>query len=668
MRPTNAASTQPTNMDHIIHLKLSDEQIPACHPYDNIDVFNRVQSTILVNGLPTSDANLVLGTATSSGKTISAELFIHATDGKVVYSAPMKALVNEKYREWSERFGQDRVAILTGDQRGASGPKIPREKLEEARIVVVTSEMLDHQSRVAIRDPDHWLHKTRLLIIDEAHIIGNDSRGAAAELGITRLGSTVRPRIVLLSATLPNVNDFARWVHGLNGKPTYTLNSPWRPVPLTWHIIPVRGSYYSARRNVMYDRAVKLIKRFEQDKFLIFVHEKKTGFALKKKLKSKGVMAEFHRADLGLKDRTDIESSFLEKDGDLRVLIATSTLAYGNNLPARRVIIMGTIRGQQPVDAADIIQMSGRAGRFGMDPEGDCYLLVDSVDEIDWDSLVNNSPEVFSTLTTQRNFRFQLLAEINLGTVKGMDDVMSWYASTLAGHQTEFDEDLIRQIVVQLEMMRMLDDNKGTFSVTKLGQMSNKYYMYPEDLHYWDEFIRTLKSNKLCDEIVSLLIGGAPTIRMEYIPAGHKPKVDKFVHKCDQIDGIYIRDEKKAFKPYVIYEHLSGNATDNPELSFHIRMITADIERLWSAICDIAALNDKKDLFTPEWLLRLQKGIPQQLAFLCSIPGIGPKRAWLLYVAGVTDPEVLKGTDRAVLVNCVGAKLADRIIEYRDKL
>jgi replicative superfamily II helicase len=99
-------------------LTLDDIEIPAVSPYTFLDKFNRVQSTIIANGLPTEDCNLVLGTATSTGKTISAELFIYATlptKKKTLYVAPMKSLVREKFDEWQNRFGKDNVAILTGD-------------------------------------------------------------------------------------------------------------------------------------------------------------------------------------------------------------------------------------------------------------------------------------------------------------------------------------------------------------------------------------------------------------------------------------------------------------------------------------------------------------------------------------------------------------------------
>ena len=88
-----------------------------------------------------------------------------------------------------------------------------------------------------------------------------------------------------------------------------------------------------------------------------------------------GVSAKFHNADLGLSERLEIENSFNKKRGGLRVLVSTSTLAWGRNLPARNVVILGVHRGIAEVDELDIIQMAGRAGRYGIDDAGFVYLI-----------------------------------------------------------------------------------------------------------------------------------------------------------------------------------------------------------------------------------------------------------------------------------------------------
>ena len=101
----------------------------------------------------------------------------------------------------------------------------------------------------------------------------------------------------------------------------------------------------------------------EHEKCLLFVHDKTTGKELVRQLRGEGVVTEFHNADAPKDTRKRIESEFKDPMGKIRVLVATSTLAWGVNVPAKNAIIVGTTRGINQVDLADIHQMAGRAGR-----------------------------------------------------------------------------------------------------------------------------------------------------------------------------------------------------------------------------------------------------------------------------------------------------------------
>jgi replicative superfamily II helicase len=643
-------------------LELLDEEIPTARPYTFIDNFNRVQSTIILNGLPTEDCNLVLGTATSTGKTISAELFIHAvlpTGKKVLYVAPMKSLVREKFDEWQGRFGRDKVAILTGDYKLTSSN---RHYLTNADIIVVTSEMLDSQTRTALRTENHWLNNIGLLIMDESHIIGSGARGPAAESGITRLCVVQKdepPRVVLLSATLPNEDDFANWLYNLNNKKTYTLNSPWRPVPLKWNFYPCKEKYYSAIRKNNINLACQLVRKYPDDKFLVFVHEKKTGHNLVAAMKKIGVYTEFHRADATMQKRIELESNFLDKNSDLRVLVSTSTLAYGNNLPARHVIILGTTRGTSPVDLADIIQMSGRAGRTGLDKVGDCHLLCQDNHTSKWSKLTQQSPSVKSALLDGRHLRFQVLAEIDLGVLQRVEELPAWFKKTLVGQQVDYPEDYFRDTLEKLVRMDMLTLKNNKLCVTDIGRVGTRYYFTPDDVYHWCTFA---KDNKVIDSDTKLagLIGGAPTLSIDYVPAEFKNTVSYYNKACRD-DGTRIK-MTNIFTPYALWSHLRGDANDKPNLRFYINNITNDIERIETAL---RALSKHIDLTLPEDMtVRIKHGVPKQLAFLVNIPGIGPKKAWLMYTAGMTDWEKLTKADRSTFVTCLGPKTADKVIQY----
>jgi superfamily II DNA/RNA helicase len=343
--------------------------------------FNRVQSTLLINNIHKDDVNLVLGTATSSGKTVCAELCMARTlarGGKVVYVSPLRALTQEKYDEWSETFGDDyQIAIMTGDHVLTDARA---NVVNDAHILCVTSEMLDSRTRKYGSDKSSWIDDVRLVVVDESHIIGTE-RGHAVEAGLMRLTRINQAaRVLLMSATMPNVMDFAKWLTALNAKKTEVINSPWRPTPLSWHFPRyAETGDYSANRTAKIDEAIRHVTDPDKDheKFLLFVHDKNTGNELLRKVRAEGIKSEFHNAGASKEVRDRIESEFKDPLGELRVLIATSTLAWGVNVPAQNAVIVGTTRGINSVDMADILQMAGRAGR-ALPPE--YYIVAPDID------------------------------------------------------------------------------------------------------------------------------------------------------------------------------------------------------------------------------------------------------------------------------------------------
>lgn len=647
----------------IVRLELGTELVPAGGPYSFIDNFNRVQSTLIRAGLPMSDSNLVLGTATSTGKTISSELFIHPTlrtGRKILYVAPMKALVSEKMDEWGERFKNHRVSILTGDFRGEAS--VMDDRLRDSDIVVMTTEMMDSQSRRAHRILDHWMRDVGLIVMDEGHIIGSESRGVPGEMGITRtcsLNPDNPPRIVILSATLPNADDFTGWLVRLNGKKTYSLNNAWRPVKLRWEFQPILAGAYAQSRNEMVRKTVALAQSKPDEKFLCFVHEKKTGHNLSKALEKAGINTEFHRADLSAVKRADIESRFKDRNSDLRVIIATSTLAWGCNLPAKNVVILGVTRGISPVDAADIIQMSGRSGRLGIDDSGTCYMMCPAGEISPWTRKVQNSPPVKSALLDERHLRFQILAEIDIGILNHPDDLPPWFDKTLVGRQVDYPEDHFFKAIERLVEMGMLTVKDDQLVVTPLGKVGTSLYFTPDDVYHWYKFMQANKKIET-DTQIACLLGSTPSMRQTYVAQEFKGTVPLFLRAC-QKEGTVHRTVH-PFTPYAVWMHLKGEAADQFALKFHLQNMIKDMDRLGHALSRISKISGVP--LADDIVVRMKHGIPKRLAFLCSIPGIGPKKAFLMYTAGITDPKALERTDRAVLVNCLGSTTADKVLRH----
>lgn len=253
---------------------------------------------------------------------------------KICYLAPLKALSNEKFEDWSKLFHDRKIIQLTGDI--LISQKIREEKMKEAEtadIILMTCELLDSITRNHIAEQYQWIKDIELLIADEAHGIGMEERGHTIEVSLMRFCQIApQAKIWFLSATLPNTEEFARWLETLNHKECEIINSRWRPTELRWHFIQhnIYGSY-SENEDDKIAKAIALVQEHENESTLVFVHAKTTGRRVESILKSMGIQCEFYNADLEFEARKDLLARFEAKNGDrLPVLISTSALAWGS--------------------------------------------------------------------------------------------------------------------------------------------------------------------------------------------------------------------------------------------------------------------------------------------------------------------------------------------------
>ena len=344
----------------------------------NFEKFNPVQSRIFE--IYNKDCNVIVAAQTSAGKTICSEMMmsesIREKGGKAMYLAPLKALAKEKVDDWTDEkhhFSDLNLAICTGDYKLDEKRK---SELENSNIILMTSEMLNSRCRNYKSENNNWLKELKILVIDESHLLTVAGRGDHLESGLMKF-TKIAPdcKIVALSATMPNVSEISQWIESLNGKETYLINSKYRPCPLSIHYETYEDvGTYEMKEESKIDKVIDTLRKYKEDKFIVFVHSKNTGYRIKKYLDQQNIESEIHNADLDKEKRDKVEKRF--KYGDLRVIVATSTLAWGCNFPARRVIITGVHRGMSEVPTYDIAQMAGRAGRVGFDPKGDVHILL----------------------------------------------------------------------------------------------------------------------------------------------------------------------------------------------------------------------------------------------------------------------------------------------------
>lgn len=555
------------------------------YPFSN---FNKVQSLLVDQNYYKKNINLVLATNTSTGKTVAAELFmghaLYKQNKKVIYVSPLKSLTQEKYDDWSNKFKDKTVTILTSDYSNDS--KI-FDKLQYSDIICITSEMLDSKTR-SINQLLKWGKDVGLIIIDEFHILDMEGRGHAVEAGLMRFCKYCAcARILCLSATVPNVEDFRKWFNNLNAKSTIVIKSEWRPVKLGFHYVRLTsGNNYRDTLNNKIMSTVNILNSKPDQKFLCFVHDKNTGRQLTSYLNKKGINCNFHCADVSFKDRQEFETDFSDKQNGNRVLVSTSTLAWGRSLPARNVIIVGSMRGSQSVDEFDILQMAGRAGRLGIDDEGDCYFLTHNVDT--WKALLKNLKNVNSTLIEKDFLEFQICAEIAIGNINNMESLENWYKKSLAFIQDKGDMMYFNECLVNLKMYNMIDYDSTSIEIKQLGKVSANLYFLPRDIVSLSKKLYKINGD-INEYTLAYLLGNCQSWSMPYVPRDLIKQNNEFAYSFRNATGINI---KACNTTYNLYKYISKD-----EKNVYNFQVVKDMKRIDSALSWIASIK-KLDYFS----------------------------------------------------------------------
>ncbi|KAF7337998.1 ATP-dependent DNA helicase MER3 [Mycena venus] len=435
-------------------------------------VFNAVQSSCF-DTVVKSDENMVISAPTGSGKTVLFELAIVrmlrrakelGKSVKCVYMAPTKALCSERQRDWSSKFDAlgIRCCELTGDTvqfgKGAWGDA------KNATIIITTGEKWDSLTR-NWGDHGQILSQIQLFLVDEVHIL-NETRGSTLEVVISRMktrGSAVR--FVLVSATVPNIQDIAFWIGNKrrdDAAIVFEFGEDFRPCKLTRHVVGVprqRGDNdFSFARKLDFKVFAALQAHSVGKPILVFVSTRKGVVQTAEQLKNDYAEAEkmrqclpwshpkriehvfhekklgelapfgigFHHAGLTIDDRRTVEDLYLK--GILRVVVATSTLAVGVNLPAHTVVIKGVqiFQNNASVEYSDldVMQMLGRAGRPQFDKDGIAIILCETELESKYRELVQGKTIVESSLHI--NLSEHINSEIGLGTITNIRSAKEW--------------------------------------------------------------------------------------------------------------------------------------------------------------------------------------------------------------------------------------------------
>lgn len=596
------------------------------------------------------DNNVVVSGATSSGKTTIAEMVIAHTLGdfrrtcptaKAAYISPLKALASEKEQDWTSAkhwFYQYNVSILTGDYILTDERKA---ELAASDIICMSSEMLGSRIRRNKTEKNQWLNDIKVLVVDEAHLLTTEARGANLEVAIMKF-TKVNPscRVIFLSATMPNVDQLGEWLTKLNGKPSTVVRSDYRPVKLDWNweVFPNSSRNWDYKKNeaAKVAKVFEILQRYPDDKFIVFVHAKKIGRDILELLKHRGITAQFHNADLSKEKRQEVEASFRSRDPQsLRVLVSTSTLAMGLNLPARRVIITGIQRGISMVDSLDILQMAGRSGRVGLDEKGDAHVLIRSTHEKDDREFCRKVEPVLSKISDEDAVAFHLVSEIAEGNVTNPREACEWFRRSLAHHQKllgeaeEGVEDLLITVLQRLYdcgAIAKTKDDKKIFATT-IGKVASWYYFSPFDIADWTTNFRQIMSEDQSPsaDTIAWAVGHTSTNIREYSKNAADSEAEYVARVGKVIKGGAVRH------CYAIYCLLTGTTPATPEHGAIVSKYRMDSDRLTTAIQALHTIGKYFEQVRHEHVLyelpyRMRYGVERGIE-LVMLPGVGGKTA-----------------------------------------
>ncbi len=679
------------------------------HGFDSL---NPVQEAAVSAGL-LEGKNVVVASPTASGKTLIAEtamLMALATGRKAIYTAPLRALASEHYREFAELYPEYKAALLTGDLDSADSWAARYD------VIFTTYEKLDS----AIRHGAPWVSSAAVLVVDEVHEIDSD-RGPTLEMVLTRFLLRGSAQIVALSATIPNAHELAGWMGA------ELVTSEWRPVTLKEGVYFDKQILFSdgEERRVsssLSDDVLALVDDTlsKGKQILIFAPTRKSAESLARRLRSvvsKYVssrrkleslarhvlealeqptaqckeLAEdvrhgvaFHHAGLVSKQRTLVEDAF--RRGDILALTATPTLAAGVNLPAFRVLVYSVARytgsGYEPIPVRDYKQMAGRAGRPKYDDHGEALLYArDASKALEFmDHYIMGTPEnVYSRLGAEPALRFHMLSLVATAPSLSRERVREFFSRTLYGYQYgDLDALLARvdAVLLWLAGEGFVEDRGDSVSATKLGRRVAQLYIDPASAVTLLEFIRHPRFGS-----IPFLYMLTLTTEMRPLPSVSSREEERLWNVAAELrDELPVDFDSWDFDDFrflnrlkltLILEDWINERTEDEILSEYdvspgiLRVYVSNAEWMAYSMAELAKLLDVGRVwrFASRMQERIHYGVREDLLELVRLKGIGRVRARKLYNAGFRSVKDLQRADPAAVAEVLGPKLARALLE-----
>ncbi|MFO7030733.1 DEAD/DEAH box helicase [Limnospira fusiformis CCALA 023] len=526
--------------------------------------------------------SVVVCAPTGAGKTLIGEYSIHralANGRRVFYTTPLKALSNQKLRDFREQFGDEMVGLLTGD--------ISFHR--DAPILVMTTEIFRNMLYgTPIGEVGTSLEGVEAVVLDECHYMNDRQRGTVWEESIIYCPRNIQ--LLALSATVDNQNELTDWIRRVHG-PTELISSDSRPVPVEFYFCNSKGMFplldgskrrispslaksSRARQRGSYNRKsgvpelADIVLRLKQrdmlpaiyfifsrrgcdravgdishlslvspkeaqilrDRINCFIKET-PGAARPKQLEplAKGIAS--HHAGLLPAWKIFVEELFQE--GLIKVVFATETLAAGINMPARTTVISSlskrTDDGHRLLRASEFLQMSGRAGRRGMDTIGHVVTVetpFEGAEEAAYLATSKPNPLV-SQFSPSYGMVLNLLQTHSLEKAKNLvERSFGQYISTLslvpAEQHIKNLETKLAQVEAELGLGEDLDINTLEDTLAEYEKQQQRLKQEKRLLKTLQKQAREARTQKMAEALDLAAFGTLVSLRGKHVPTARK--------------------------------------------------------------------------------------------------------------------------------------------------
>lgn len=485
--------------------------------------------------------NLVYSAPTSAGKTLVAEILTIKTilerQKKVIIILPFVSIVREKMFYFQDILSSSGIRV-----EGFMGSQSPPGGLQAVHIAICTIEKANSLVNKLLDEGS--IAELGAIIVDELHLLGDPSRGYILELLLTKIkyissnSDDVQIQNIGMSATLPNLEVLANWLDA------ELFITQFRPIPLDEYCL-VGCKYYNkggictpnldSTLTVEGDSVLNICLNTIKDgcSILIFCMTKnwceslaqsvassfyklgceasEAGTILRTQLKTEAISevmeqlkncpvgldqvlkktvsfgVAYHHAGLTFDERDIVEGGF--KSGAIRVLVATSTLSSGVNLPARKVIIRSPVFQRKPINILTYKQMIGRAGRMGKDSKGESILICTEAEKkIGFELMMGTLEPVKSCIKNEDKFMRAVLEMIASQVVATKEQLDLYSKCTLLYNQQEMSPSqsfLLENTLDELknyELVRIQSEgDEEHYVATSLGKACLSSSMAPND-------------------------------------------------------------------------------------------------------------------------------------------------------------------------------------------